>query len=56
MSKFKFFALPDKFTRIAQIFFKFTNVKHNLKKWNIELLFWKKVKKSLRLSAREKIG
>ena len=29
MSKFRFFVSRDRFSRIAQVFFKFANVKHN---------------------------
>lgn len=44
MSKFKFIASRDKFSRMAQILMKFANVKH---KWKIQksIFFWKIVEK-----------
>ena len=42
MSKFKLFVPQDKFSRIAQIFLKFSNGKHD---WKIEKFFWKTVEK-----------
>ena len=46
MSKFKFFVLQDKVSKIAQIFLKFENVKHNWKTQKLKnIFFWNIVEK-----------